>query len=55
MRVLRDNQKIADKAEKTLKGQVDKLSTDLERVKRLKEEAEVSDVCFSSHDIMSIV
>ena len=52
---LRANQKTADKTEKTLKGQLDKMSTELEKVKRLKEEAEVSDVWFSSFDITSTV
>ena len=43
--------KEAEKTEATLKGQLDKMSVELEKMKCLKEEAEVSDVCFSSYDI----
>ena len=54
VKVLKANQKKTEKAEK-LKGQLDKMSTDLEKVKRLKEEAEVSNVCFPLNPVLYIL
>ena len=51
---LRANQNKTEKAEK-LKGQLDKMSTDLEKVKHSKEEAEVSVVCVSIEFNLCIV
>ena len=47
--------KEAEKVKTSLKEELDKMSTELEKVKRSKEEAEVSDECFSTYDIMSTV
>ena len=49
------NLKEAEKTKTALEGEVDKKGAELEKMKRLKEDLEVSDVCFSSYDNTSTV
>ena len=48
---LRANLKKTEKMEKSLKEQLEKISPELEKVKRLKELAEVSNVCLPLNSV----